>query len=47
MKTKSFQKYLEKRLNENEIAEIETHAQHEIMILQSLQKVIADTIVEE
>jgi len=44
MKTKSFQKHLEKRLNKKEIAAIEAHAELEIRILQSIQKVIADTM---
>jgi hypothetical protein len=37
MKTKSFQKYLEKRLNKDEIAEIERQAQREIEIIENLQ----------
>lgn len=42
MKTKSFQEYLEKRLNKDEIAEIEKQAQREIEILQSFQRMLAD-----
>jgi len=38
MKTKSFQKYLEQRLNADEIAEIEEQAQLEILIMQAIQK---------
>lgn len=37
MKTKSFQKYLEKRLNKDEIAEIEKQAQLEVKVLNSIQ----------
>jgi len=44
MKTKSFQKYLEKRLDKNEIASIEKQAVAEIHALQTLQKVIVDAI---
>lgn len=42
MKTKGFQKYLEKRLNKDEIAEIKEQAQLEIRILKSIKSVIAD-----
>lgn len=35
MKTKSFQKYLEKRLDKDEIAEIEQQAELEIRMLKS------------
>lgn len=38
VKTKSFQAYLETRLNKDEIAEIEARAQQEIKKLQSMQK---------
>ncbi len=44
MKTKSFQKYLEKRLNKEEIAEIEEQAKREIQILSSIQKLIASAM---
>jgi len=44
MKTKSFQKYLEKKLTKEEIADIETQAKLEVRILQSIQKIIADTM---
>jgi hypothetical protein len=42
MKTKSFKKYLEKRLDKNEIAEIKEQAQLEIRIFKSIQKVLKD-----
>ena len=42
MKTKSFQAYLEKRLDKDEIAEIREQAQSEIRIFKSLQKMLAD-----
>jgi len=41
MKTKSFQKYLEKRLNKEEIAEIEAQAQLEVKTLRYIQKSIS------
>ncbi len=41
MKTKSFQKYLEKRLDKEEIADIEVQAKLELSILQSFQDLIA------
>lgn len=44
MKTKSFQEYLEKRLSEDEIREIEQQAHLEVSILQTLQKDIANAI---
>lgn len=44
MKTKSFQKLLEKRLNKEEIAEIEAQALLEVKILQYLQKAISDAM---
>ncbi len=44
MKTKSFRKYLEERLNKNEIADIEAQAELETKILQAMQNIIADTI---
>jgi transcriptional regulator with XRE-family HTH domain len=46
MKTKSFQKYLETRLNKEEIAEIRHQAQLEVKILKSLQKMITDSMNE-
>lgn len=46
MKTKSFKQYLEKRLNKDEIAEIEEQAQLEIKILQSLQKSISNAMTD-
>ena len=44
MRTKGFQKYLEKRLDKDEIAEIKEHAQREVRILRSIQRTISDTI---
>jgi transcriptional regulator with XRE-family HTH domain len=44
MKTKSFKKYLEKRLNKDEIAEIKEQAQLEVRILKSIQKAISETM---
>ena len=44
MKTKSFQKYLEKRLNKSEIAQIREQAHLEIRILKSIQRIISDTM---
>ncbi len=46
MKTKSFQKYLEKRLDKNEIAEIKQQAQLELRILKSIKNIIADTMAD-
>ena len=42
MKTKSFQKYIEKRLTKEEIAEIENQVELEVKILRSIQKPIAE-----
>ena len=42
MKTKSFKKYLEKRLDKDEIAEIRQQAQLEIKMLKSFQRMLAD-----
>lgn len=42
MKTKSFQMYLEKRLDKDEIAQIKKQAQREIKIFKSLQQMLAD-----
>lgn len=44
MKAKSFQQYLEKRLNQDEIAEIETLAVLEMEFLQSLQTEISNEV---
>lgn len=44
MKTKSFKKLLEKRLNKDEIAEIETQALLEVKILRSIQEAISNAI---
>jgi hypothetical protein len=46
MKTKSFEKYLEKRLNKQEIAEIKYQAQLEVAFLRSMQKMLADAVAE-
>lgn len=46
MKTKSFQEYLEKRLNKEEIAEIEEQAELEIKILRSIQQLISDALAD-
>lgn len=46
MKTKSFQKYLEKRLDKEEIAEIKQQAQLEVAFLRSMQKMLADAVSE-
>lgn len=46
MKTKSFQKYLETRLDKEEISEIKKQAQREVKILRSLQKMIANAMNE-
>lgn len=46
MKTKSFKSYLEKRLNKDEIAEIERLAQIEVDILKKIQQVISDSITD-
>lgn len=42
MKTKSFQKYLEKRLDKEEIDDIEKQAALEIKYLESIQKMISN-----
>lgn len=44
MKAKSFQKYLENRLDKNEIAEIEKSAKLEMEFLQSLQEDISKVV---
>ena len=44
MKRRSFQEYLEKRLNEDEIAEIKKHALQEKNTLQALQDDIASAL---
>lgn len=46
MKTKSFKKYLEKRLNPQEIAEIEEQALLEIKIMQYIQNAISLAVDE-
>jgi len=46
MKTRSFQKYLEKRLDKEEIAEIEAQAQLEVKILRSIQRSISDAMAD-
>jgi len=46
MKTKSFKEYLEKRLDKNEIKEIEKQAALEIKILKYMQQFILDTVNE-
>ena len=46
MKTKSFQTYLEKRLDKNEIAAIEEQAMLELNILKSIQAGISDAMAE-
>ena len=46
MKTRSFQKYLEKRLDKEEIAEIEAQAQLEVKILRSIQQSISDAMAD-
>lgn len=44
MKTKSFKKYLEKRLSEQDIAEIEAQVELEIRNLQFIQKAILNAM---
>lgn len=44
MKTKSFQKYIEKRLTKEQLAEIDKQAELEIKILRSIQKSISDAM---
>ena len=44
MKTKSFKKYLEKRLDKQEIAQIERQAELEVKILEYLQQNVADSM---
>jgi len=44
MKTKSFRAFIETRLSKKEIAEIEAQARLEVKILQSMQKLITDTM---
>src|SRR5580704_9118964 len=46
MKAKSFQQYLEKRLDKTEIAEIEKLAKLEMEFLQSLQEDISKAVVK-
>ena len=42
MKTKSFQDYLEKRLDKKEIAQIKEQAEREVKIFKSFQKMLSD-----
>ncbi len=42
MKTKSFQEYLEKRLDKKEIAQIKEQAEREVKIFKSFQKMLSD-----
>lgn len=44
MKTKSFQKYLETRLDKDEISEIKEQAKLEIKILKSMQQLITSVM---
>lgn len=44
MKTKSFQEYIEKRMNKKELAEIYAQAELEVKILRSFHKLIVDTM---
>lgn len=44
MKKNNFEKYLEKRLNKEEIAEITKQAQLEVEILMFIQNIISDTM---
>ena len=44
MKTKSFQKYIEKRLSKEKIAEIEKQVEIEAKIIRSIQKSISDAM---
>lgn len=44
MKTKSFQKYIEKRLSKDEIAAIERQIELEVKILHSIQKSISEAM---
>lgn len=46
MKTKSFQQYLEKRLDSTEIAEIEKLARLELEFLQSLQTDVSKAVAQ-
>jgi transcriptional regulator with XRE-family HTH domain len=46
MKTKSFQKLLEKRLSKEEIAEIEMQALLEVKLLRYIQKSISDAMAD-
>ncbi len=42
MKTKSFEAYLKKRLDKDEIAQIKEQAEREVRIFKSLQQMLAD-----
>ncbi len=46
MKTKSFKNYLEKRLSKEEIAEIKEQAALEVKFLESIQKMLANTLTD-
>lgn len=46
MKTKNFQNLIEKRLNKEEIAQIEEQAKLEAKILRYIQKLISDAITD-
>lgn len=46
MKTKSFKKYLEKRLNKKEIAEINKYAENEVRIFKYFQEKLAAMVDE-
>jgi hypothetical protein len=45
MKTKSFQQYLEKRLDKSEIAKIEKLAELEMKFLRSLQEDVSNDVL--
>ena len=44
MKTKSFQEYIEKRIDKKELAEIYAQAELEVKILRSFHKLITETM---
>jgi hypothetical protein len=46
MKTKSFKKYLEQRLDKDEIAEIEEQARLEVRILRAIQEAVSSAMAE-
>lgn len=45
MKTRNFQKYLEKRLNKKELIDIEKQAEFEYKALKNLQKELASAVM--